>query len=84
MPPDIARDNDIMQYAVKGSDEQWNKVLNDKDVLNSDTVKIHSIREVGEKRKLDSEDIAREADYETGKGKGKKNSSKKLKKKRKQ
>ena len=75
-----------MQYAVKGSDEQWSKVLNGEDVTDSGTVKIHSVREVGEKRKLDSEDIAREADYETPerKGKGKKQSSKKSKKKRKQ
>jgi len=87
LPPEIVRDDDMMQYAVKGSDEQWSKVLNGKDITDSGTVKIHSTREVGEKRKLESEDIEREADYQTSKNKnkGKKHPSKKSsKKKRKQ
>ena len=85
LPPEIARDDDIMQYAVKGSDEQWTKVLNGKDIADSGTVKIHSTRQVREKRKLDSDDIQREVDYQTPKSKSKekKNSSKKSKKRKK-
>lgn len=84
LPREIARDDDIMQYAVKGSDEQWSKVLNGKEITDSGTVKIHSTREVGEKRKLDSEDIEKEADYQTPKHKGKdKKRSKKSSKKKK-
>lgn len=84
LPPEIARDDDIMQYAVKGSDEQWSKVLNGRDVTESGTVKIHGVREVGEKRKLGSEDIEREANNETlkHKSKGKKSSSKKSSRKK--
>jgi N-acetyltransferase 10 len=51
LPPEIVRDDDIMQYAVKGSEEQWSKALNGKDI--GDSVQIHSVREMREKRKLD-------------------------------
>jgi N-acetyltransferase 10 len=46
LPPEIARDDDVMQYAVKGSDEQWTKALNGKDIADSGTVKIHSTQQV--------------------------------------
>jgi N-acetyltransferase 10 len=78
LPPEIARDDDIMQYAVKGSEEQWNKALDGKDIGNS--VQIHSLVKAREKRKLESQDIEREAELQTPKkgGKGtKKISSKK-------
>uniref|UniRef100_A0A7S1VCJ4 Possible tRNA binding domain-containing protein n=1 Tax=Grammatophora oceanica TaxID=210454 RepID=A0A7S1VCJ4_9STRA len=32
MPQELANDNDIMQYAVKGSDDQWSKALKDREV----------------------------------------------------
>ncbi len=85
LPPEIARDDDIMQYAVKGSDEQWTKALNGKDIADSGTVKIHSTQQVKEKRKLDSDDIQREIDNQTPKSKSskdKKRSSKKSKKRK--
>ena len=85
LPPEISRDDDIMQYVVKGSDEQWHKALDGKDISESGTIKIHSLQKVGEKRKLDHEDIEREAGYQTPKetrSKGKKQSTKKSSKKK--
>jgi hypothetical protein len=66
-----------MQYAIKGSDEQWSKALNGKDISEAGNVQIRSVRE---KRKgVDDDDFAKEADKEpqskktkTGKQKKKK------------
>jgi N-acetyltransferase 10 len=80
LPPEIARDDDIMQYAVKGSEEQWSKALDGKDV--GDSVQIHSFVETREKRKLDSQDIEREAELQTPKKDGKGTKKKSSKKKR--
>ena len=79
LPPEIVRDDDIMQYAVKGTEEQWSKALNGKDI--GDSVQIHTVRKTKEKRKLDNQDIEREAESQMPKtmGSGKKKRSAKKK-----
>lgn len=70
-----------MQYAVKGSDEQWAKVLDGKSIEGPGTVQIQSIRE---KRKIEEADVENEATKEQElykKGKKTKKSSKKGSKK---
>lgn len=72
-----------MQYAVKGSDDQWAKALDGKSIEEgTKTVQIQSVRE---KRKLDDDDMEKEVSkeeelYKKSK-KGKKSSSKKGSKK---
>lgn len=45
LPPEIAQDEEIMQYVVKGSDKQWEKALEGKDLgSGTKTVQIHSSR----------------------------------------
>lgn len=74
LPPEISNDPEIMQYAVKGTDEDWSNALQNKDVDGdaTTTVQIAGGGGVGAgkavKRKLNEEDVRREA---TG-GKGKK------------
>ena len=69
-----------MQYAIKGSDEQWEKALGGKDVSEAGTVQISSVRQ---KRKgVDDEDFEKEAMKEHH-GKKAKTSKKKKKKGRK-
>ena len=65
LPPEIAGDSDIMQYAIKGSEEQWSKALEDKEPEGAGTIKISSVRDV--KRKLDARDIEREIEAQTPK-----------------
>ena len=63
--PEIANDSSLMQYAVKGSDEQWEKALDGKDNVideSSGTVQIRSIRE--KRKSLDDEDFEKEAQFE--------------------
>lgn len=75
LPPEIANDDTLMQYAIKGSDKQWNEAL-DGEINEAGTVSIKSVRE---KRKLvDTEDFEHEAKHESGKSKPG-NSSKKKK-----
>jgi hypothetical protein len=57
LPPEIAQDKSLMQYAVKGSKEQWEKVLEGKSLDGPATVQIQTVRE---KRKLDDEDVEKE------------------------
>lgn len=66
LPPDIAQDFEIINYAVKGTDEQWDNVLDGKDVDVSTTIQIKSSRE---KRKVDEEEIEKEIERsKPGKG----------------
>ena len=59
LPPEIAQDEELMQYAVKGSDKQWKQALEDKAIVDGPaTVQIHTTRE---KRKLDENDVEKEA-----------------------
>jgi len=76
LPPEVARDDSLMQYAVKGSEEQWGRALSGRDIAEAGTVQIRSVRE---KRKgVDEEDFKREAEHQSKKAK----SSKKKKKKK--
>ena len=89
LPPEIAGDDDIMQYVIKGSDDQWSKALEEKEVDDTTgTVKISSVRDA--KRKLDQRDIEKEIENQTpkseksakkSKGPSSKNSAKKTRKK---
>ena len=69
-----------MQYAIKGSDEQWEKALEGKDISENGSLQIRSIRE---KRKgVDETDFEREAQSEPASKKSKSNKKKKKKGKR--
>ena len=46
-----------MQYAVKGSDEQWARALDGKNLDGPATVQIQTVRE---KRKLGEDDVEKE------------------------
>lgn len=50
-----------MQYAVKGSDDQWAKALDGKSLDGPGAVQIQSVRE---KRKLEEDDLEKEATQE--------------------
>ena len=86
LPSAIAQDDDIMQYAVRGTDDEWAKALEGKNV-DGGTVQIMSMQEKRPgKRRVNEEDIQREMDgASTPKSsskkqkKGKKSSSKKKK-----
>ena len=53
LPPEIAADEEIMQYAVKGSHTQWSRALENKNVEGGlQTVRIHSFQ----KKKDDATD----------------------------
>ena len=75
LPPEIANDPQLMQYAIKGSTKQWEKALEGKDLDGAGTVQIQSTRE---KRKLDEEDLKKEEKNSRSKhGSGKKDKKKK-------
>jgi hypothetical protein len=78
IPPELAGNVELMQYAVKGSDAQWDEALKHKDV-SGNIVQIKSRKEKISKRKLDQEDIEKEM---PGVGKSKKSKKKGGKKKR--
>ncbi|KAL7576417.1 hypothetical protein ACA910_018221 [Epithemia clementina (nom. ined.)] len=80
----VEADGEMMHYAVKGSDEQWSKALDGKDLEGgTGTVQIQTIR--AKRKSLDGEDIEHADEQEkhlhSKKGDGKKN--KKPKKRRK-
>ncbi|KAL3906034.1 MAG: hypothetical protein SGILL_009440, partial [Bacillariaceae sp.] len=62
LPPEITNDASLMQYAVKGSDAQWDDALDGKEVDENGTVSIRSVRE--KRKKVDAEDIEKEANSE--------------------
>ena len=57
----IADDYELMQFAVKGSDEDWKKALKDQEVGPTGVVQIQSNAAGKVKRKLNQEDIDKEA-----------------------
>ncbi len=62
LPYDVAHDDDIMQYAIRGTDQDWSKALEGKDV-DGGTVQIMSMEEKRPgKRRVNDEDIQREMD----------------------
>ena len=80
LPEEIRGDNELMQYVVKGSEEQWNKALEGKDIKGTGTVQILSIRE--KRKTLDDDDIAKEATRDEDKAPKSGKKGKKSKKKR--
>jgi N-acetyltransferase 10 len=76
LPPEIANDTTLMQYAIKGSDEQWNDALDGREVDANGTISIRSVRE--KRKSVDVEDFEKEAKSEHKTG-----SSRKIKKKKK-
>jgi N-acetyltransferase 10 len=59
LPREIVQDPELMQYAVKGSDEQWKQLLKGKDVTAAGTVQIQDVRE--KRKAVDDADIENEA-----------------------
>lgn len=62
LPPEIAEDTSLMQYVIKGSDKQWAKALEGKSIGGPASVQIQSVRD---KRKLEADDMEREASNES-------------------
>ncbi|KAG7348994.1 GNAT acetyltransferase 2 [Nitzschia inconspicua] len=80
LPPAITNDASLMQYAIKGTDDQWDKVLEGNEIGETGTVSIRSVRE--KRKALDTEDYEKEAKSErktatTNKKQNKKKRSKK-------
>jgi N-acetyltransferase 10 len=59
LPPEIANDPQLMQYAIKGSSEQWKKALKDKEIKGSGTIQIQRVRE--KRKAVDEEAMQNEA-----------------------
>lgn len=66
---EIAKDGTLMQYAVKGTEEQWSQVLDGKGLAETGTVQIRSVRE--KRKNLDEDDYQKEAASERGMKKSK-------------
>ena len=69
-------DKSLMQYKIKGSDKDWDQLLDGKEVSETGMVSVRSVRD--KRKAVDAEDMEKEAEHEK-----KGNSSKKTKKKRK-
>jgi N-acetyltransferase 10 len=78
LPKHVANDDDVMQYAIKGSDKQWSQALQDREVDEDGVVSIKSVRHA--KRKLEAKDIEAEGEANPNKKKGKGADNKKSKK----
>jgi hypothetical protein len=67
LPPLLAKDDDIMQYAIKGTDTQWSAALKERDVTDgsSGVVSIPNLRNA--KRKLEEKDILQEGQLNSNK-----------------
>jgi len=75
LPPEIAENAELMQYQVKGSNEQWDQALQGKSMNESSTVQIQSSRP---KRKAEEGDTTEDliAKYSKQEGKTKKSKKK--------
>jgi N-acetyltransferase 10 len=76
LPASVANDKSLMQYKIKGSDKDWDQLLDGKEVSETGMVSVRSVRD--KRKAVDAEDMEKEAEHEK-----KGNSSKKTKKKRK-
>jgi len=61
LPADILKDADIMKFAVKGTEEDWSRALDSKEMSATNTVQIANMN-AKPKRKLNAEDIQKEID----------------------
>lgn len=77
LPSTITNDRSLMQYTIKGSNEQWEKVLDGKDVSGTGMVSVASVRE--KRKSVDLEDMEKEDENDK---KGKKTKKKKKKSRR--
>lgn len=81
LPDEIAKDQDIMQYAIKGSNEEWSDALANKKLDGKGTIQIRSEGNIAKggivKRKLNEDDIEKEI---TGQSSTKKKERKQSKK----
>mmetsp|Transcript_17593 Transcript_17593/g.24747 ORF Transcript_17593/g.24747 Transcript_17593/m.24747 type:complete len:1144 (-) Transcript_17593:1139-4570(-) len=82
LPPEIMEDAEIMQYAIKGSDEQWSEALKESELNENGTIAIRSVQEKTGKRKLGEEDIEKEGEMATPNKTSKSKKSKSSKKKK--
>jgi N-acetyltransferase 10 len=73
LPPEIANDASLMQYAIKGTDDQWSQALDGMQVNEAGTVSIRSVRE--KRKNVDAEDIEKEGTTERKMKKSKKKKS---------
>ena len=55
---EIEKDDSLMQYAIKGSDDQWKQLLKDKEINESGTVQIQSVRQ--KRKTLEGDDFEKE------------------------
>lgn len=60
LPDELQREGDVINFAVAGTDEQWNNVLNGEDPSKVSSVQIATKTEIKPKRKLDEDDIKEE------------------------
>ena len=67
-----------MQFAIKGTDEQWKQALDGKDINESGTIQIRSVRE--KRKKVDEKDFEKEAENDKTSKKHKSGKKKKKKK----
>jgi len=78
LPASVANDKSLMQYTIKGSDDQWDKLLEGKEIGETGMVTVRSVRD--KRKAVDDEDMEKEAQHEKTKTK----KSKKKKKSRRQ
>jgi hypothetical protein len=60
LPLDVANNHELMQYVVKGSNEQWSEALKGKNVQASGTIQIQGVR--NKRKAIDEEAMKREAE----------------------
>jgi len=62
LPAEIENDMDVMKYAIRGSDDQWNQALRKSEGVINGLVQIKTIesRKTFPKRKLSQNDIEKE------------------------
>ena len=81
LPPEIAEDEELMQYAVKGSDAQWSRALENKNVEGGvQTIRIQSFQDKKEDPSSTELEKKRKRDEKPGQN-GKKSKGKSSKRK---
>ena len=58
LPSAITNDRSLMQYTIKGSDEQWDNILDGKSVSETGMVSVASVRD--KRKSVDAEDMEKE------------------------
>ena len=76
MPSSVSGDSELMKFAIKGTDADWENALTGQDVSSSGVVQIRSNDTGPEKRKLNQDDVDKEAGLTPQKSKKKKKNKK--------